>query len=72
MQAQSNVSYDKYIDIHIFPNTPRFDLLTLTQHLLALDIFADKDVRLDRSNSDVPVSTLLIIIFVISEIYFHL
>ena len=45
MQAQSNVSCDKYIDIRIFPYTSRFDLLTLTKHLLALalGIFADKD-----------------------------
>ena len=59
------------IDIHILPNTPQFDLLTLTQHLLAHDIFADKDVR-QTEDGDVPVSTLLIIIYFISEIYFHL
>ena len=36
MQANKlNVSYAKYIDIHILPNTTQFDLLTLTQHLLA-------------------------------------
>ena len=43
MQANKlNVSYAKYIDIHILPNTAQFDLLTLTQHLVATQfIFAN-------------------------------
>ena len=45
MRAELNVSYDKYVDIHILPNTAQFHLLTLTQHLLAHEIFADKDER---------------------------
>ena len=57
MQANKlNVSYDNYIDIHILPNTAQFDLLTLTQHLVAHGIFADKDVRQDKwmgSNANV-------------------